>query len=259
MITGTASKISRCIKTIEETPQWLIDNLHLKEGYRVGYTCIKSNIKSLFHKHNDVMNIWTHLVGALFFFCFLIYLLVNSTYSASLYGELKRDIKELSLSEKLQRSYSMNISPMIDSLKNYGEQIGLVRLSKLKDQMILKFNLVENDYLEVLNDLSLTISQCKLTFFNKFEVQCERVVQNLNILKTNFVNKLIELKDVSLQTFKEAADKIEAHLHVDYFLQRVGMAFQIDLEVYPIAIFVISVIVCLRFFKYISYILCNVS
>lgn len=61
---------------------WLRDNDYILRGYRTPLTfweSIKRSVsfvrmnRSLFHSHNETMNVWTHLIGTFLFF-FLLYL-----------------------------------------------------------------------------------------------------------------------------------------------------------------------------------------
>ena len=245
METSKPSTITRYIKSIEHTPQWLIDNLYLKEGYRVGYNCVRSNLMSLFHMHNDLMNIWTHLFGTIFFICVLVYVITNARYIASLDGELKRDIECVSMSDKIRRSYIMNVRPIVANIKEYEGRIGAVRFSKLKDQLSFKIGAAEKDYLEVLQALAEKFRRCELEFLKKFEIQCDRAAQNIGILKTNFVNRVKALCGISLNSFKGAAERLERDLGVEQFFHKLKIALQLDLEVYPIAIFILCAVFCM--------------
>ena len=60
------------IGTIIEAPLWMVDNKYLLSGYRLNFNSFKRAVKSLFIKHNELMNVWTHLIGALFFVTLLV-------------------------------------------------------------------------------------------------------------------------------------------------------------------------------------------
>ena len=50
----------------DELPEWYSGSPHIKSGYRVGYdACACAG--SVFEAHNETMNVWTHLVGGVFF------------------------------------------------------------------------------------------------------------------------------------------------------------------------------------------------
>ena len=50
----------------EEIPLWMRDNSFIRTGYRAHYT-VRQCLLSLFTIHNETANIWTHLLGLLFF------------------------------------------------------------------------------------------------------------------------------------------------------------------------------------------------
>jgi predicted membrane channel-forming protein YqfA (hemolysin III family) len=54
-----------------QAPPWQKQK-HILRGYRIGLS-MKETILSLFALHNETMNVWTHLVGSLYFLCTLLY------------------------------------------------------------------------------------------------------------------------------------------------------------------------------------------
>lgn len=52
--------------TIDEVPYYLRDNAYVRRYYRAYYST-KQCLQSLFHLHNETLNIWTHLLGGLVF------------------------------------------------------------------------------------------------------------------------------------------------------------------------------------------------
>ena len=58
-----------CMKT--DAPLYAIHNKYILSGYRTRNT-FKDALRSVFKKHNETTNIWTHLIGMIFFFTFLV-------------------------------------------------------------------------------------------------------------------------------------------------------------------------------------------
>ena len=58
-----------CMKT--DAPLYAIHNKYILSGYRTRST-FKDALRSVFKKHNETTNIWTHLIGMIFFFTFLV-------------------------------------------------------------------------------------------------------------------------------------------------------------------------------------------
>jgi len=59
------------IGPINETPMYLKDNHFLKKGYRINFRNIKTSVQSLCILNNELINIWTHLIAAIFCICYI--------------------------------------------------------------------------------------------------------------------------------------------------------------------------------------------
>ena len=57
----------------------MIDNEHVWSGYRIGFNTKRKIVRSLFMVHNESVNVWTHLIGAI---CFIGLILYTFTYLA---------------------------------------------------------------------------------------------------------------------------------------------------------------------------------
>jgi adiponectin receptor len=59
------------VGTFADAPNYLQDNEHIAEGYRIGYNSPTKILKTLFMIHNETVNIWTHLIGTIIVFFFI--------------------------------------------------------------------------------------------------------------------------------------------------------------------------------------------
>lgn len=59
----------------EHAPEWLVDNKYILYGYRVDFSRKRDLLKSLFMKHNELLNIWTHLIGGIIFIILIFYII----------------------------------------------------------------------------------------------------------------------------------------------------------------------------------------
>ena len=59
---------------IEDYPKEFFDNEYLRRGYRIGFKSWTEISKSVFMWHNETMNIWTHLIGAIIFLVVALYI-----------------------------------------------------------------------------------------------------------------------------------------------------------------------------------------
>ena len=57
----------------EEAPKYLQDNEYIKSGYLIYCNTFNKIFKSFLILHNETINIWSHLLGAIFFLCLIFY------------------------------------------------------------------------------------------------------------------------------------------------------------------------------------------
>jgi adiponectin receptor len=70
---------------IHEAPEYLRDNEYIHSGYRINFTSKWKIFKSLFVLHNEFVNVWSHILGAIFVVVLIIY---TSLYIKSHKAEL---------------------------------------------------------------------------------------------------------------------------------------------------------------------------
>ena len=62
-------KKPRCNAEFDEVPEWARDNEYVQSGYRVDYEGQPQQVCQTMCKcHNETVNVWTHMIGALTFF-----------------------------------------------------------------------------------------------------------------------------------------------------------------------------------------------
>ncbi len=76
---NVVDEITAFIGGMAEAPGHLVDNEFIHRGYRIGYNySIKSILRSLFEFHNESVNVWSHLLGMIFFGSVMILYTLNS-------------------------------------------------------------------------------------------------------------------------------------------------------------------------------------
>ncbi|XP_071187889.1 adiponectin receptor protein 2 [Salvelinus alpinus] len=69
-------------------PEWLKDNEYLRHGHRPPMPSFRACFKSIFRIHTETGNIWTHLLGCLFFLCLgIMYMFRSNMYFAAPFQE----------------------------------------------------------------------------------------------------------------------------------------------------------------------------
>lgn len=91
--------------TYNDLPDFYKDNEYIKKGYLLYCDSIFKAIKSLFCLHNETVNIWSHLLGAVFFIILIGYTAFFITNYKTQFYNVKNDINQLeNISNKI--SYS---------------------------------------------------------------------------------------------------------------------------------------------------------
>lgn len=76
-------KYKERIGQLDDYHKYLMDNEFIVKGYRLHFNSVKKILKSLFLFHNETINIWTHLIGALVFFILFFYIIFSGEFSES--------------------------------------------------------------------------------------------------------------------------------------------------------------------------------
>ena len=65
LTTRLEAKASQTLTVLwNDLPAWLQDNQHIHSGYRPASNSYRKSLASLTHLHNESVNIYTHLIGA---------------------------------------------------------------------------------------------------------------------------------------------------------------------------------------------------
>ncbi|POS82665.1 hypothetical protein EPUL_004488 [Erysiphe pulchra] len=101
----TSVKSSSLTVTWEELPAWQQDNHYIRTGYRPASASFLKSFSSLGYLHNESVNIYSHLLGAIFFailgsliYYFMIILHSSSSHYSSYYGMMMKAKKAFSAS-----------------------------------------------------------------------------------------------------------------------------------------------------------------
>ena len=233
------------VSHINDSPKWLIGNNHLYEGYRIEFSTIRANLKSLFIKHNELMNIWTHLLGALFFFSLFIYIIVQSPYPANIYNELKNDMSNLHFTDNIKKNYQKNILPLIKKIRKTGDKLGEIKIKNFKDNFLSSLIEMEERYIESLKHLIDELKQKEIEFLIKFEMNLEIILKQIQHLKEKINSRFEALIHIVNHNLEDNLHMLEKLLHPDYFINKISQTIDLNLEIYPILIFMLCAFFCL--------------
>ena len=111
--------MSMDIGTYEDAPDFIQDNEYIKTGYILYCNTFKKTFKSLFMWHNETINIWSHLLGALFFFALIFYTEIFITNFRTQLTNIRKDLSLLEEKVEFLHNQSPNITDeMYHSVKD---------------------------------------------------------------------------------------------------------------------------------------------
>lgn len=77
------SSCSERVDELDDVHKFQQDNEFIIKGYRLYFNTTKKIIRSLFLVHNETVNIWTHLVGALMFLMIILSFIFSTDFSSN--------------------------------------------------------------------------------------------------------------------------------------------------------------------------------
>lgn len=72
-----SKKILSYVGNYAQAPEFIKDNIYIKSGYRINFQSLKCVGKSLFMVHNEMVNIWSHFLGAILIIVLSIFFLTQ--------------------------------------------------------------------------------------------------------------------------------------------------------------------------------------
>ena len=198
-----------------EAPKFMQDNEYIKGGYLLNCTTFKKTFKSLFMCHNETINIWTHLLSAIFFFALLFYTSIFITNYKSQLNKLKNDITLVE--QKVESLYDESPNVMNNtyySLKVLKKTINKVNknneyLYQNSLQLILYlYNEVKNISSNFIDTLSLKFIELLTTVQDRIII-IKREIINLIKLDTSKSDYLEKELDEKFNTDIEKKETIE--------------------------------------------------
>lgn len=234
------------IGTFKQAPKFLQDNEYIKKGYIINCTSFKKALRCIFMFHNETMNTWTHLLGAIFFIFLFFYTIFFITNFKIQFNIVKQDI---SLAE--QKSlilYELSPSEMnniYNSIKNIQESFNNYNQRNIYGETI-------NNIFLLYNNTQNFISSTKLSIINYINI----FLKSLSSLKNQVLDliNLDEEKPIKLESYLNSEIKNEIKNREKKKLSKI-----------PLYIIIICAFLCLSFsatyhaIKIISPIIHNIS
>ena len=163
------------------------DNEYIIRGYRINFNSPRKILKSLFMIHNETVNVWTHLIGTIFF-------IMMFFYTAFLIGKYWSVIEDLHINLNYLRQEMYTIkTPYSDKFHYFDNMTEKIEKSK-----------------EIMNDFISLITNRTIDYFD----QIEQKLENYKKYISRNINYSESLKKI-YQSFRNYSDKI---IHIDLIL-----------------------------------------
>lgn len=185
-----------------EAPKFMQDNEYIKGGYLLNCTTFKKTFKSLFMCHNETINIWTHLLSAIFFFALIFYTSIFISNYKSQLNKLKNDI---ALAEqKVESLYSESPNVMNNTYYSIKDLKKTINKVNTNDEYLYQnsLQLILYLYNEVKNISSNFID----TLSSKFIELLTNVQDGIILIKREIIN-LIKLDTSKSDYFEKELDE----------------------------------------------------
>ncbi len=179
-----------------EAPKHLQDNEYIRKGYLVNCDSMKKVTKSLFMIHNETVNVWSHLLGAILIIVLVVYTAIFITNYKTHLSNIKLDFEKL-------KSYT---KPLLDidniQIRKYTSMI-LEYTSDIKNELKKKINMPKlyYIYLEKINQTFHLIKNSKNSNLNNFTISISDYLDLITEKISRMKNEIIQLMEIENLSF----------------------------------------------------------
>lgn len=233
----------------EEIHPWCINNLYLLSGYRKGFDTFKLSLRSIFMVHNEFMNIWSHLIGAICFIVLMLAIVQYYEHRSANHSVLRSNFNVVDVLNDISTHYDENITIMQDLVKNpqnylenhAGHPTGILQgvYSRLEN--------VIGNYKSTLVHMIHKIERDEIAFMKEFSSNYESIKINIEKVMHVIAKKYHDLVQVSHFEPYALVDKIQKCFHYEEIRKMVTSAVYPHLEYFPIVVYILCVVACLGF------------
>jgi adiponectin receptor len=198
------------IGTYQQAPKFLQDNEFIINGYLINCNTYSKIFKSLFICHNETVNIWTHLLGALFFMFLIWY---TSAFITNFNSQLAFVKEDISLIEKkylndindtnLTYISSKTFNNIYYSIKNMKIDLENLNYKNIYENSLNQLSLINNSNISDISDINKTndnIIDSNINTNYSFNHTFSSLKKDLNTLNKDIVDliKLLKEEDIKL-------------------------------------------------------------
>ena len=188
---GQKNELDLRIGTYEEAEKFIQDNEYIKGGYLLNCTTFKKTFKSLLIIHNESMNVWSHLIGAIFFFFLIWYTTIFITNLQTQVSNIRSDASFVANKAKeLKENYPDVMNNIYYSMKEIESNFKNFYNYDNEDTTVYtkSFNKINYMYDELKN-FTLPVME---SFYNKIKEYYTYFMESVTLVKDEIID-LIKL------------------------------------------------------------------
>ena len=223
--------------TYDEAEKFVQDNEFIKGGYLLNCTTFKKTFKSLLIIHNETVNVWSHLLGAIFFFFLIWYTVIFITNLQTQVSNIRSDASSVAYKAKELKDKSPDIMNNIYySMKEIELNFKCFYSDYDEETTVYKksFNTI-NSLFEELKNYTLPAME---SLYKKISQYYDYFLESVSLVKEEIID-LIKLDSSITREY-------ETNLNIDYNL-KLEERKKKELARWPIFIIIFGAIACLSF------------
>lgn len=219
--------------TYEEAPKYIQDNEYIKRGYLLNCNTFKKTLRSLLMLHNESVNVWSHLIGAIFFFFLIWYTTIFITNLQTQISNIRSDASSVANKAKeLKEQSPILMNNIYNSMKEIEKNFKYYNY--VTKVYIESFNKINDLYAELKNYTTPVIK----SFYKTLEEYYQYFIEAVTSVKEEIID-LIKL-DSSITSEHQSDLDTDFNLNLEERKKK-------ELARWPLYIIIFAAIICLSF------------
>ena len=219
--------------TYEEAPKYIQDNEYIKRGYLLNCNTFKKTLRSLLMLHNESVNVWSHLIGAIFFFFLIWYTTIFITNLQTQISNIRSDASSVANKAKeLKEQSPILMNNIYNSMKKIEKNFKYYNY--VTKVYIESFNKINDLYEELKNYTTPVIK----SFYKTLEEYYQYFIEAVTSVKEEIID-LIKL-DSSITSEHQSDLDTDFNLNLEERKKK-------ELARWPLYIIIFAAIICLSF------------
>ena len=215
--------------TYEEAPKFVQDNEYLKHGYLLHCNTFKKIFKSFLILHNESINIYSHLLGALFFFILIWYTTFFITNTKTQITQIKSAASSVAIKAKELKKESPDIMDKIyESMKEIENNFKKLDKNNIYSKSFNNINDIRDELKNYTNHQTAT----------NYTGNYSYLINSVISVKEGIVDLIKLDKTLSKENESNLDDKYQLNLN---------SRKKKKLAIWPIFVIIFSAIACLSF------------